>query len=192
MLDEVFISLIFYRLFQNIDELFDDTIGGAGTPDYDNQIHVTDTLTSHSPIVRKGKRNEPVEVEVQMTDEPESESEDGDVERGNQIYVKNPRPEDIISVRGCGKSQYGNVLFRELIIKHKAEYDANTDQDYRRDIGIRIVDQLKPGRFLKKRNKTDSHYYVMTRDLSIQKTVFAMRDCRASAKLGKNRNQDKR
>lgn len=151
---------------------------------------MADTLTSHSPIVRKGKRNEPEKVKVQMDDEPESECEDGDVERGNQIYVKNPRPEDIISVRGCGKSQYGNVLFRELILKHKAEYDANTDQDYRRDIGIRIVDQLKPGRFLKKRNKTDSHYYVMTRDLSIQKTVFAMRDCRASAKLGKNRYQD--
>jgi len=94
--------------------------------------------------------------------------------------MENFLPEDIISVRGCGKSQKGNLLFRELICRHKAEYDENIDPDHRRDIAIRIIDELKLGRFLKKRNNTGLYFFVMTYELAIQKTVFAMRDCRLS------------
>lgn len=146
-----------------------------------SQISSSTLQSSHSPIVRKQKRKRI--PNVRENDTPiivDSLKEMDDREEGKRVQIENILPEDIISVRGCGNGQKGNLLFRELIYKHKAEYDENIDPDHRREIAIKIINRLKPGRFLKKRNNSDSYYFIMAYDLAIQKTVFAMRDCRAT------------
>ena len=104
---------------------------------------------------------------------------EGDKNAENLIV---PNAEDIISARGCGRSHPGNLRFRDLVTQNKTAFDSNSSDEFRRSLALKIVNELKPGRFLKKEDVNQDLYKVMPFEKMITKVIFAMRDCKSHVK----------
>jgi len=96
--------------------------------------------------------------------------------------TSNPKPQDILSVRGVGHSKNpGNLRFRELVNSKKSAYERTSCATSRKALAVDIVSQLLPGRFLKKADVTQRVYQIMDYDGAVQKALFAVRDVKLSA-----------
>ena len=102
-------------------------------------------------------------------------------------FVITPKPEDVISARGCGRSHVGNVRFRNLITKNKHAYDSNSSEEFRRSLALEVANKIKPGRFLKKEETHQEVYKVMPFEKMITKITFAMRDCKSHISSGRRK-----
>lgn len=76
----------------------------------------------------------------------------------------------------------GNYKFRELVAERKLKYDRNSNPDYRRQLGEEIVAAIKPGRFLKKDDRSQRFFKVMDHEAAVTKAMFAIRDMKCSSK----------
>jgi hypothetical protein len=88
-----------------------------------------------------------------------------------------------LAIRGVGQSKNpGNLRFRELVAERKSLYDRNSDPDYRRRLGEEIVESMKPGRFLKKDDRSQRFFRIMDHEAAVTKAMFAIRDMKPSPK----------
>ena len=101
-------------------------------------------------------------------------------------FVISPTSKDVISARGCGRSHAGNVRFRNLITQNKHAYDSNSSEEFRRSLALKVANEIKPGRFLKK-DTNQEVYKVMPFEKMITKITFAMRDCKSHVSMGRRK-----
>lgn len=104
----------------------------------------------------------------------------------NSEFVISPTSKDVISARGCGRSHAGNVRFRNLITQNKHAYDSNSSEEFRRSLALKVANEIKPGRFLKK-DTNQEVYKVMPFEKMITKITFAMRDCKSHVSMGRRK-----
>lgn len=89
----------------------------------------------------------------------------------------------VLAIRGVGQSRNpGNIRFRELVAERKSLYDRNSDPDYRKRLGEEIVESIKPGRFLKKDDRSQRFFRIMDHEAAVTKAMFAIRDMKPSPK----------
>lgn len=77
---------------------------------------------------------------------------------------------DVIATRGVGQNKNpGNLLFRDLVAARKSQYEKNANPEFRRNLGEEIVAAIKPGRFLKKDDITQTMYKIMDHSSAVTK-----------------------
>lgn len=79
------------------------------------------------------------------------------------------------------------LLIRELVRKHHHAYQRSDSLDVKRNLAIKIRDEILPGRFLKKDYVNQDCYRVMDEEETLTKIMFAMRDCKTSAPIRKSK-----
>lgn len=124
-------------------------------------------------------------VEVSGSSDADSNDSVNDSKQSSSAtnYVSKSKPEDVLAIRGVGQSKNpGNLRFRELVAERKSLYDRNSDPDYRRRLGEEIVESMKPGRFLKKDDRSQRFFRIMDHEASVTKAMFAIRDMKPSPK----------
>jgi hypothetical protein len=77
---------------------------------------------------------------------------------------------DVLAIRGVGQNKNpGNLLFRDLVADRKAKYENSSSAEYRRQLGEEIVALIKPGRFLKKEDSSQSMFRIMDHQSAVTK-----------------------
>ena len=74
-----------------------------------------------------------------------------------------------------------------MVRKHHNTYQRSDSLDARKNLAMKIRDELLPGRFLKKDYVNQEAYRVMDEEETLTKIMFAMRDCKTSAPLRKTK-----
>jgi len=144
-----------------------------------------DVYTNHPGMPPPARRGHSNCANGAAVDEDNASQCDEPPVKTRSIKKSEIRDGDILSHRGVASSmRKGNVRFRELVIENKPAYDANSSLDYRTALAKKIVDELRPGRFLKLDDT--GTYRVVDYQSSITKALFAMRDCKKKPPKKKN------
>ena len=69
--------------------------------------------------------------------------------------------------------------------KHHHAFQRSDSLDVKRNLAIKIRDEIHPGRFLKKDYVNQEGFRVMDEEETLTKIMFAMRDCKTSAPITK-------
>ena len=110
-----------------------------------------------------------------------------------QEYVTDIGPHDCLLGRGAGPNEHsGNISFRLVVSKHKKEYMATTNRQFKNLIAQRTIDIIKSngGRFLQKVKDRDDEVYVLADDsVVLEKTKQALRHIERSKRAARRQER---